>query len=100
MSSKLGVQEAEKKKTATGHCDICDHWGILYPVRRAAGDDPEETDVVCVCVDCLSAEEKKRLDVVEEEDEEMQALRKYYEATIHNLEKFEKTLLKKEVKDV
>jgi len=76
MSSKLDRGDVEAsyareralrapkdKKTALGHCDTCGHWGILYPVRRADGGDPEETDVVCVCANCLSAQEKGQLNV-------------------------------------
>ena len=45
----------QEKKTIKGHCEICNAWAVLHPVREADPACPGDTAVVTKCIECLPA---------------------------------------------
>lgn len=45
----------QEKKTIRGHCEICNAWTTLHPVREADPGYPGDTAVVAKCIRCLPA---------------------------------------------
>ena len=40
-------------ETIQGHCEVCNVWATLYPVRETDPVCPDDTVVVALCERCL-----------------------------------------------
>lgn len=41
------------KETIKGHCETCNAWTVLHPIREADPGCPGDTAVVAKCIRCL-----------------------------------------------